>query len=155
MAPERVSFKALYAQSAVAQSEKSPKSPGSLHELTLRRWWPPLLWVGAILTATSIPGRFIPAIGPAQTDKAVHLTMYGVLAFLIARSLDDPARPSRIRAAIVALLVCSAMGAADEWHQLYIPGRDADVADWAADSVGGLVGAASWLLKTRKPASAA
>ena len=79
--------------------------------------------------------------------------MYGILAFLVARSMDDSARPSRVRAAVAALLVCSAMGAADEWHQLYIPSRDADVADWAADSVGALVGATTWLLKNRKPAT--
>ena len=120
--------------------------------MTLRRWWPPLVWVGAILIATSIPGRFIPVIGPAHTDKVVHLTMYGILGFLIARSMDDPIRPSRMRAAIGAFLVCTAMGAADEWHQLYIPGRSADVADWTADSIGGLVGAAAWVLKSRKPA---
>lgn len=107
--------------------------------------------MGAILTATSIPGRFIPAIGPAQTDKVVHLTMYGILAFLIARSLDNPSWPSRLRAAIGAFLVCTALGAADEWHQLYIPGRSCDVADWAADSTGGLIGAAAWLLKNRRP----
>jgi VanZ family protein len=35
---------------------------------------------------------------------------------------------------VAALLV--AVGAADEWHQAYLPGREASVADLAADCVG-------------------
>ena len=105
--------------------------------------------MGAILTATSIPGAFIPVIGPRNTDKVVHLFMYGTLSFLIARALDDPPKAHRLRAFLGGLLFCVAMGAADEWHQLYIPGRSAEVNDWLADSTGGLVGAAAWMLRSR------
>ncbi len=107
--------------------------------------------MGAILTATSIPGRFIPVIGPRNTDKVVHLILYGTLSFLIARALDDPAKAHhRLRAFLSGFLFCVAMGAADEWHQLYIPGRSAEVADWMADSAGGLVGAVAWMLRSRQ-----
>jgi VanZ family protein len=118
--------------------------------LNLRRWWPPLAWIGAILTATSIPGAYIPVIGPPNTDKVVHVVMYGVLGFLIARALDDPPRMHRLRAFLGGFLFCVAMGAADEWHQLYIPGRSAEVADWMADSAGALVGAVTWTLRSRQ-----
>jgi VanZ family protein len=108
--------------------------------------------MGAILTATSIPGAYIPAIGPRNTDKVVHLFMYGVLGFLIARALDDPLKTRRLRAFLGGFLFCVAMGAADEWHQLYIKGRSAEVADWMADSTGGLVGAATWMARSRQKA---
>jgi VanZ family protein len=121
--------------------------------LNLRRWWPPIIWMGAILTATSIPGRYIPISGFRFADKLVHATMYGVLGFLVSRAMDDPASRTRGRALFGAVVFCIALGAADEWHQLYIQGRSADIADWAADSTGGLLGAATWLLLSRQRAT--
>lgn len=108
--------------------------------------------MGAILTATSIPGRYIPPVQIAFADKVVHATMYGILGFLLSRAMDDPARTTRVRAMFGAFLFCVAMGAADEWHQLYIDGRDADVHDWIADSTGGFIGAAIWTLRSRQRA---
>ena len=139
-----------YVPSAVARFRKPQRS---LYELNLRRWWPPLTWMGAILTATSIPGRFIPAVGFRFTDKMVHVGMYGVLGFLLSRAMDDPAKTTRVRAMFGAFLFCVAMGATDEWHQLYIQGRSAEVADWAADSTGGFIGAATWMLRSRQRAA--
>jgi VanZ family protein len=109
--------------------------------------------MGAILTATSIPGIYIPAVGPRYTDKIVHTFLYGTLGFLMSRSMDDPRRPARLRAFVGAFVFCVALGALDEWHQLFIPGRSAEVADWVADSTGGLVGAATWTLLSRNKQS--
>jgi VanZ family protein len=36
------------------------------------------------------------------------------------------------------------LGAADELHQKFIPGRDTELLDWAADTTGGLLGAMTW-----------
>ena len=108
--------------------------------------------MGAILTATSIPGVFIPVIGIPHADKVVHLCMYGTLGFLLARAIDNAAGTARIRGFLGAFLFCTVMGAADEWHQLYIPGRTAEVADWMADSIGGLAGAAAWAIRSRHKA---
>lgn len=40
----------------------------------------------------------------------------------------------------------------DEWHQMYVPGRSPDLADWLADAVGLLtgIGTTSTLLGRRK-----
>jgi VanZ family protein len=49
---------------------------------------------------------------------------------------------------LAALLLPLAVGAADEWHQLYLPGRDGSVDDWLADAVGiGLAGLALWWIE--------
>jgi len=41
----------------------------------------------------------------------------------------------------VALLIAGALyGITDEWHQMYVPGRTPDLADWIADVVGVLLG---------------
>jgi len=105
--------------------------------------------MGAILTATSIPGRLVPNVGFHFADKLAHALMYGALGFLMTRALDDPERAVRARALLGAFMFCLAMGAADEWHQKYIQGRSAEVGDWIADSTGGLVGAATWVFLSR------
>jgi VanZ family protein len=106
--------------------------------------------MGAILTATSIPGHYLPTSTIPNADKGVHLAMYAILGFLTCRAMDNPAVTTRTRALFGAFLFCIAMGAADEWHQMYIEGRSADIRDWTADSIGGLLGASIWLLRSRQ-----
>jgi VanZ family protein len=118
--------------------------------LILRRWGPPLLWLGAILTATSLPSRVLPDATFRYADKALHFTMYAGLAFLFARAMDDPARTPRYRAVLAAFLLTMAIGALDEWHQKFIQGRSTELADWIADSAGGLLGASTWMLFMRR-----
>jgi VanZ family protein len=40
----------------------------------------------------------------------------------------------------VWIAVASALGAADEWHQQFIPSRSMDVRDWMADTAGAVTG---------------
>jgi VanZ family protein len=102
------------------------------------RWLPPLLWAALILILTSIPGSHIPASPFRNFDKVVHLTIYGVLGWLTARSW---ANGSRVAAtALVALALVSCFGALDEWHQQFIPQRSMDILDWTADSIGAAIG---------------
>ncbi len=37
---------------------------------------------------------------------------------------------------MLAVGVASAFGASDEWHQSFVPGRSAELADWVADTAG-------------------
>jgi VanZ family protein len=105
--------------------------------------------MGAILTATSIPGSTIPDVGFRFADKLVHVVMYGGLGLLLARAVDDP---DRMRASLIAIAICVALGAVDEWHQLYIPGRSGAVSDWIADSAGGVLGAGVWAVLSKQRA---
>jgi VanZ family protein len=109
--------------------------------------------MGAILTATSIPGRFIPPTTIRYADKLVHMFMYGVLGLLTARAMDDPAQTTRPRAWLATFLFCISLGAADEWHQRYMEERTADPMDWAADATGGLIGASIWMVLGRNRAA--
>ena len=36
----------------------------------------------------------------------------------------------------LAVLIVSAFGVTDEWHQSFVPGRDCDVFDWLSDTLG-------------------
>jgi VanZ family protein len=106
--------------------------------LKVRRWLPPLLWAGVILFITSVPGKYVPPqLGPYH--KLVHFTMYGLFGLLLTRDIAQKA--GGWRAVLLAVVIASAFGAADEWHQLFIPGRSGKVADWRVDTIGAVTGA--------------
>ena len=103
-----------------------------------RRWLPPLVWAGVILLGTSLPSEAVP-IQTSRIDKILHFTIYSVLAFLLTRQLVAGFR--LWQAVILAVAFSMAFGAFDEWHQMLIPGRSTEFADWVADSLGAVIGA--------------
>ena len=114
--------------------------------LKVRRWLPPLLWAGVILFVTSVPASVVPRqLSPY--DKGVHFTIYGLFAVLLSRDISQVT--GRWRAAIVASAVAIAFGAADEWHQRFVPGRASELADWRADSIGAAGGALAFAFYSR------
>ncbi len=81
-------------------------------------------------------------------DKLVHLGAYfimGVLAWRVFRAFFKKS----LTTAVVSLLFCSLYGISDEWHQSYVPGRDADVFDWIADTLGASIALLVMHLKTK------
>lgn len=106
--------------------------------LNVRRWLPPLVWAGVILFGTSLPQSAVP-VQTSSIDKVLHFTFYTVFAYLLSRQISEVT--DRWRAAAIAIVVAAAFGAADEWHQRFIPGRSTELADWLADSAGASVGA--------------
>lgn len=107
----------------------------------LRAAWPALAWAGLISWLSS-RSRPLPVTIPIpHFDKLLHLGAFGLLAALVAHALLQLGRSAR-RALLVAVLAVSLYGAFDEWHQSFVPGRDADPLDWAADTAGAALGAA-------------
>jgi VanZ family protein len=70
---------------------------------------------------------------PAWTRVAAHTTEYMALAALWAWALWPTLRP---RALAVAAVISLVYALTDEWHQSFVPGRDADPLDVAADAFG-------------------
>ena len=108
-----------------------------------------MAWLGAILTATSLPNSVVPDVRFRFADKGLHFFMYGGLGLLLARAMHNPPRTTRTRVVLAAFLLVVAIGGLDEWHQHYIRGRSTELADWMADSAGGLVGALLWVMGSR------
>lgn len=88
--------------------------------------------------ATSVPGNALPP-GLSPYDKVLHFTTYGILAALLTRTLAGS--NGRWRAALLAVAMALAFGAADEWHQRFVFGRRSELADWQADALGAVAGA--------------
>jgi VanZ family protein len=94
----------------------------------------------ALIFVLSSQSQPLPALTERVWDKALHLTGYAVLGVLLCRALRaEGLMPST--AFVAAVLLVSAYGASDEWHQSFVPLRDADVRDWVADSIGAAIGA--------------
>lgn len=83
-------------------------------------------------------------------DKFQHLFAYLVLA--VALGLWFPPRYwqfHRLRTLLLIVLITSAYGMIDEIHQYYVPGRDCNVWDWMADTIGAALGASAVMLSDR------
>lgn len=115
--------------------------------MKVRRWLPPLLWAGVILIGTSLPQAAVP-LQTSSIDKVLHFTIYTVFAYLLSRQISQDT--TRWRAAAGAVVIALAFGAADEWHQRFIPGRSTELADWMADSAGAILGALVFVLLHRR-----
>ena len=98
-----------------------------------------LFWVGLTFLLTSIPHLEVPE-GIPFWDKGAHFAFYGVTGFLCALWRRESGHPAK-RAVLYAVLFVLAVGAVDEIHQHWIPGRSADLLDWVADTLGGGIGA--------------
>jgi Predicted integral membrane protein len=112
--------------------------------VNVRRWRPPAIWAAFILLLTSVPGAAIPHVGFRLTDKVAHTTMYAIFAWLAARSMLRSGKPARyILLVVVGIAI---FGAADEWHQQFIPGRSMELLDWIADTTGATLGAVTAMM---------
>ncbi len=105
--------------------------------ITARRWLPALAWMGIIFWLSSsaqTPG------GIELPDKAVHFVIYAILGALLWWAVAPAGggqQPAGAAAAAAVIFIVGALyGASDELHQLFVPGRTADIADWATDAVG-------------------
>jgi len=99
-------------------------------------------WVGILWTLSAGP----PVIrqGPAglPIDKVLHLLYFfgGGVCLMLACLHTFARRGWGLALAVGASLAL--IGALDEWHQTFTPGREGgDPKDWAADCAGGLAAA--------------
>ena len=94
------------------------------------------MWLFIILIGTSWPELKLGSPDKGL-DKLAHFTAYSVLAALSLRATLNPTRWGTL---LAVLLTVSLLGAVDEWHQSFIPGRSMSWLDWCADSLGALTG---------------
>ena len=85
-------------------------------------------------------------------DKGLHFVEYSLMGWLCVRATAATwPGAKRWRIALFAIFMASIWGLSDELHQALVPGRSAEVADFAADVLGAIAGTYSWfLVKSRK-----
>ncbi|HXH71523.1 MAG TPA: VanZ family protein [Mariprofundaceae bacterium] len=103
-----------------------------LHPALLLSWCLLIFWL------SSRPVIPTPLLFEHQ-DKLFHAASYAVMGWLFWRwGQAAPAWPAS-RTVALGLLFCSLYGASDEWHQSFVPARDASTGDWLADTLGAVL----------------
>lgn len=117
----------------------------------LKYWFPVLLYCCIIFGVSAVPGRELTTDVPFY-DKAVHMLEYAVLAVLFARAVRHSSQTKwALMIWALAVYFVAFYGITDEFHQSFVSGRSSDLVDWAADVVGGTIGAAVYLIwKSKK-----
>ncbi len=71
----------------------------------------------------------------SHQDKILHAAAYAFMGMLAWKYFSCSVRQPALLISS-SLFFCALFGATDEWHQSFIPGRTADILDWAADVLG-------------------
>ena len=98
-------------------------------------WGPAALCAGVLFLLSESSGLGIGL--PPGADKLVHGGLFLILGLFLAWG---KVRTGSGVSGLLFLLMGVGYGALDEWHQSFVPGRDASVGDWVADSAGVILG---------------
>jgi VanZ family protein len=80
-------------------------------------------------------------------DKLQHLLVYGAIGISVGFWIHPAFRRRRpALSLLIIMLAGSVYGAIDEFHQYFVPGRDCNVWDWIADTLGAFLGALAIML---------
>jgi VanZ family protein len=115
-------------------------------KLSFKKFIPGIAWFFLITYLLCIPGNEVPEISWTDNipffDKWVHAALFGGLTLLFCWPFYKSSfkNEERFQYFIRIAVSASILGLAFEFIQKYfVPGRDYDLLDWAADSFGVLV----------------
>jgi VanZ family protein len=73
--------------------------------------------------------------------KLAHITEYAILGLLLYHSFESRHLQSwKLRSAFIAVVVAGLFSLTDEYHQSFVPGRSASLADCGIDTAGSFLG---------------
>lgn len=105
----------------------------------IKYWLPVILYMALLFALSSQPS--LPKPPGGLSDYHAHMAAYAGLAVTTLRALATGLRNPSWTAVWTAVAIASAYGVSDEYHQSFVPNRDADALDLAADAFGSAVGA--------------
>lgn len=115
--------------------------------IRLKKFIPGIAWFFIVLFLMCIPGNDLPRVDDwlhrIYFDKWIHTGVFGLLCILFCMPFNRSvvSIQKRIQYFIVIALITSLYGLITELIQKYwIPGRSYDLLDWAADSLGAVIG---------------
>jgi len=111
------------------------------------RFGPALAVMVALFALSSVPGSNAPSAVP---DKLAHLAVYAVLGYAMQRAFHGNARPPRTAIVALAALAAVLYGITDEYHQTFVEGRTASLADLGFDALGAVLGALAYAVRHRR-----
>lgn len=113
-------------------------------------WLPVLAYMFLIFFLSSRSSFSVDAPKIPHFDKICHVVEFALLGYLLIRAFIHTDRPwLKENALILAVVVAIFFGLSDEFHQLYVPLRQADLFDLVADGFGAVMGACLALRRHR------
>jgi VanZ family protein len=108
-------------------------------ENMFRTWIPLVIWSGVIFTLSSLPHLKVPSFGLGFEDKICHFAEFFIWGMIFSKSYKlNNASGKELTGFAIALIIGIIFATIDEGHQHWVPGRQFDFKDLAADW-GGLV----------------
>lgn len=106
-------------------------------------WGPVVATALVIFGLSSIPGDRLTLNIFRFQDLVAHALVFGALAWLLARALERETGWPLLKRAGVVVILAGLYGVSDEIHQAFVPLRNPDWRDAAADLAGAVIGAGS------------
>jgi len=107
-------------------------------ETIIKFWLPVFIWCAVIYYLSSIPS--LKSDLPNQSDlifrKIAHMTEYGILTILLFRTYFKSNGFTIKKSISFAIIFSLTYAFADEYHQLFVFGREGSLADVFIDSLG-------------------
>jgi VanZ family protein len=106
---------------------------------SLKAYGPAVLWGIFILIATLTPGKSLPSSSLFRFDKLIHITIFGIFAWLVLRAyylLKEPDNKRKFNVYLFVGFATILFGVSIEGIQQFIPDRGADRYDVIANTVG-------------------
>ena len=101
------------------------------------KWWLPVaLWAALIFYLSSIPYLNSGLEEDRLLRKFAHILEYLIFTFLLHRAFKGSWDLSACRVRAYAVVLSLAYAASDEFHQLFVPGRNGTATDILIDAVG-------------------
>ena len=112
-------------------------------------YWAPVIAYAAgiyIFSGMPHPPQVLPS-GFPYSDKIYHFIEYAVFSFLILRALYSSKDGIKADLRLLAFGLALFYGLTDEFHQHFVPGRDASVFDLLVDGLGAFIGQLFYKIK--------
>ena len=114
------------------------------------RYIPSILGMALLFKSSATSGSDISFLVPPM-DKILHGLAYACLGFSFSLWFKpDFWKNKTIKAFFFSVLFTAIYGISDELHQSFVPGRDASVGDFLADTVGGFAGTSVYFFILKK-----
>ena len=101
------------------------------------RWihGPTIFWAMVIFVVSSVPSLKTPDVGISSSDLIAHAIEFGIFGYLLRRSFQAHLRSNK-HAILLTIITGTIYAMLDEYHQSFVPGREATWADVFADITG-------------------
>jgi VanZ family protein len=108
------------------------------------RWLPALVTMAVIFIFSSLPSYEVPDFGflDVVIKNGGHFVGYALLAF--AYSFALPRQLSQLQRGVIAIAFALLYALSDEFHQSFVPGRNASWIDIIVDGLGASTAALLW-----------